>query len=160
MAESNPGSWGDATAILREAGVEEDFGYYREFTEPDQKALLTLGMRIRAAWRANDADAFAECFAADGSLLMKDEQLTSREQIRSFMADLFAGSHRGAHVQGWPVAVAFLTGDAALFVTEGGIVAPGETGIAEHNLIRSTWVVARRAGGPELVSHQSSPIKG
>ena len=80
-------SWGDASMLLAEVGVKEDTSYYREFTGENEKAVLTVPMRIQAAWAANDPDAFADTFAENGSLLMQDTQLTSREQIRSYMAE-------------------------------------------------------------------------
>jgi uncharacterized protein (TIGR02246 family) len=151
--------WGDASALLAAAGVAEDTGYYRGFTGDDERAVLSVAMTIQAAWAANDADAFAAVFAENGSLLMRDEQLTSRGQIRSFMAGLFAGSHKGARVKGWPVEVQFLSDTAAMFVTEGGVLMPGEDTVGDANLIRATWVVKKAGDKLELVSHQSSPIK-
>ncbi|GAA4705970.1 SgcJ/EcaC family oxidoreductase [Phytohabitans rumicis] len=153
--------WGDASAILAEAGVPEDASYYRQFTAPDEKAALTVAMRIQAAWAANDANIFAGIFTADGSLLMRDTQLVGREEIRSYMAEGFAGRLRNARVKGWPIAVRFLTGDVAMVVTEGGIVLPHDADLLPGNLIRATWIIVRRPDGPPcLVSHHSSPVKG
>ncbi|GLW05796.1 hypothetical protein Misp01_09260 [Microtetraspora sp. NBRC 13810] len=153
--------WGEASEILRTAGVAEDDSYYREFTDEDEKAALTVAMRIQAAWAANDPDAFADTFAENGSLLMQDRQLMSREEIRSYMAENFAGPLRGARVKGWPVEVKFLDDDVAMFVTEGGIMFPGDQDIRPERLIRATWVIVKRESGRlELVSHQSSPVKG
>ncbi|AGL16704.1 SgcJ/EcaC family oxidoreductase [Actinoplanes sp. N902-109] len=153
--------WGDATALLAGAGVPEDTGYYRGFTAPDEKAVLTVAMRIQAAWAANDADAFAGVFTADGSLLMQDTQLRSREEIRDYMTRGFAGGLKGARVLGGPVHVGFLTPDVAMVVTEGGIVRPGGHEVAPADRIRATWVITRRDDGtPALVSHQSSPVHG
>jgi uncharacterized protein (TIGR02246 family) len=153
-------SWGDAGTMLATAGVAEDPTYYRQFTGADEKAALTIGLRIQAAWAANDADAFAEVFAENGSLLMRDEQLTSRAQIRSYMADGFAGPFRGARVTGWPIEVKFLADDAAFLVTQGGIVLPPDDELLPEREIRAVWVIARREPGVlELLSHQSSPIK-
>lgn len=159
MSTRTKTGWGDASALLAAAGVEENTGYYRGFTGDDERAVLSVAMTIQAAWAANDADAFAAVFAENGSLLMRDEQLAGRERIRAFMAALFAGSHKGATVKGWPVEVQFLSDTAAMFVTEGGVVMPGEDTVSDANLIRAMWVVRKAGGRLELVSHQSSPIK-
>ncbi|MEV4462386.1 SgcJ/EcaC family oxidoreductase [Micromonospora echinofusca] len=152
--------WGDASTLLAKAGVQEDTSYYGQFTAPDEKAALTACMRVQAAWAANDADAFAEVFTDNGSLLMQDNQLVSREEIREYMAQGFAGGLKGARVKGWPVEVKFLSEDVAMVVTEGGIIMAGETDIAAENLIRATWVIVRQPDGQvRLVSHQSSPVK-
>ncbi|MER7007240.1 SgcJ/EcaC family oxidoreductase [Dactylosporangium sp. NPDC000555] len=157
----NTTSWGDASALLADAGVAEDASYYRQFTRDRERAALTVAMRIQAAWKVNDPDAFADVFTENGSLLMRDEQLTSREDIRSYMTRGFQGPLKGAHVKGWPIAVTFLGDDVAMFVTEGGILMPGDREIQDSNLIRATWVVVRQPDGRlGLVSHQGSPIKG
>jgi len=154
-------SWGDAGTMLAAAGVAEDPSYYRQFTGPDEKAALTIGLRILDAWAANDADAFADVFAENGSLLMRDEQLTSRAEIRSYMADGFAGPFRGARVTGWPLEVTFLNDDVAFLVTQGGIVLATDDELLPEREIRAIWVIVRRAPGElELLSHQSNPVKG
>lgn len=154
-------SWGSAAEILTFFGVPEDASYYREFTSEEQKAVLTIGMRIQAAWAANDADMFAGVFAEDGSLLMRDEQLTSRAEIRDHMARGFDGPYKGARVTGWPLVVKFFGPDTALFVTQGGIALAGEETVHPDREIRAVWVVVRRGPGKlELLSHQGSPIRG
>jgi uncharacterized protein (TIGR02246 family) len=154
-------SWGVASRILAEAGLPEDRSYYRQFTVAREKAVLTVPMRIQAAWAANNADMFADVFADNGSLLMRDTQLKGREEIRSYMAHGFRGPFKGARVNGWPIAVNFLTDEVAMVITEGGIIMAGDTDIAAENLIRATWVIGRRpVGRLRLFSHQSSPIKG
>ncbi|RII07941.1 hypothetical protein DSC45_34510 [Streptomyces sp. YIM 130001] len=155
--------WGNATRILKAAGVEEDTSYYRTFDSENEKAVLSVALRIQAAWAGNDANAFADCFAANGSLLMRNDQLKSREEIRAYMAEGFRGIFQGAHVQGGPLSLRFLSDDVATVVTEGGIVLAGASGVAPDRRIRATWVIVRGEGGdggdgPQLLSHQSSPI--
>jgi len=153
-------SWGNAAEILARACLDEDTSYYCQFTGDDEKAALTVAMRIQAAWAANDADAFAGVFAENGSLLMRDTQLTSQDEIHSFMARGFDGPFKGACVKGWPIAVRFLTDEVAMIVTEGGIMLPGDDDIAAANFIRATWIVARQPDGQlKLVSHSSSPVR-
>ncbi|MEU8775820.1 SgcJ/EcaC family oxidoreductase [Streptomyces sp. NPDC048606] len=154
-------SWGNAAELLAAAGVEEDVDYYRSFTSPDEKAVLSVAQRVQAAWAANDGDVFADCFSENGSLLMQDDQLTSREEIRSYMTQGFRGIYKGAHVTGYPLSLKFLSDGVALAVTEGGIVLDGETEVAPQRRIRATWVIVREGEGDlRLFSHQSSPING
>ncbi|MFD9893984.1 SgcJ/EcaC family oxidoreductase [Amycolatopsis sp. NPDC059027] len=152
--------WGDASAILAAAGIEEDTSYYREFTGEDEKAVLTVAMRIQEGWERNDADYFADTFADNGSLLMKDDQLTSREQIREYMKAGFEAQFRGARVRGWPLSVKFLGDDTAMVISQGGILLAGETETAPERQVRVTWVIVKESGGLKLLSHQTSPIKG
>ncbi|MFD6949713.1 MULTISPECIES: SgcJ/EcaC family oxidoreductase [unclassified Nocardiopsis] len=151
---------GSAATILAEAGVEEDPEYHRDFPSDLEREVLTVPQLIQGAWLANDADFFASVFTPDGSLLIQDEELADREEIRAFMAAGFDGALRGAHVSGWPLAMRFLDPDTALVVTQGGIVLAGEDSVAPEREIRAVWVVVRRSGRWHLMSHQSSPIRG
>jgi len=146
-----------AAELLAAAGIAEDPAYYGPFTTDAEKVVLTIPMRIQAAWKANDADAFADVFTSNGSLLMS-EQLTSRLEIRSYMRAGFTGVFKGAHVKGWPVSVRFLCDDVALVVTEGGIIMAGETQTAPERRIRAVWVIVQAEGAWRLMSHQSSPV--
>lgn len=147
-----------AARILADAGVAEDTSFYGPFAREEDKVLLTVPMRIQAAWAANDPDAFADVFVENGSLLMADEQLVSREEIRAFMADGFRGPLRGARVTGRPLAVRHLDDGVAAVVTEGGIIPAGETDLAPERTIRATWVVVAQDRDWRLLSHQSCSI--
>jgi uncharacterized protein (TIGR02246 family) len=155
-----PTTWGNASEILAAAGIEEDTSYYREFTSDDEKAVLTVPMRIQEGWERNDADYFAETFTENGSLLMKDDQLTSREEIRAYLKAGFTGYFRGARVRGWPLSVKFLDDTTAMVISQGGILLDGETETAPARQVRVTWVIVKQNDGLRLLSHQTSPIKG
>lgn len=149
-----------ASAILAAAGVEEDHSFYGPFTTEEQKAVLTVPQKIRAAWADNDADAFADVFVENGSVLLRDDQLTSRAEIHSYMTAGFEGSYSGARVYGWPLAVRFLGDHVALVVTQGGIILDGEDEIAPEREIRASWIVVRHGPAWKLLAHHSSPVAG
>lgn len=149
-----------ASAIMAKAGVAEDFAFYGPFTGEDEKAALTVPVRITAAWRRNDPDMFAEIFTENGSLLMQDNQLKSREEIRAYMAAGFAGPLKGAHVSGWPLHVSFLSPGVAMVITQGGIIFAGETERPPEREIRAMWILVEQDGEWKLFSHQSSPVYG
>jgi len=58
--------------------------------------VLAVPQLIQAAWAAGDADAFAAVFTDNGSLLMRENQLTSRAEIHAYMAAGFRGDRLGA----------------------------------------------------------------
>jgi uncharacterized protein (TIGR02246 family) len=147
-----------AARLLTRAGVVEDPAYYGPFTKAQEKAVLTVPQLIQAAWAANDADAFADVFTGNGSLLMREDQLTSRGEIHTYMTAGFRNEYRGARVTGWPLHVRFLRPDAAVVVTQGGIILAGETAVAPEREIRATWVIVAGHGRWLLLSHHSSPI--
>lgn len=150
---------GSAAEIMAAVGVAEDWEFYGPFTGEDEKAVLTVPTRIMAAWAANDADAFAEVFTENGSLLLRDTQLTSREEIRNFMAAGFRGPLAGARVTGWPLTVTPLDDGVAMVVTQGGILPAGATRLAPEQEIRAIWVIVAQDAQWKLLSHQSCPAR-
>lgn len=152
-------TWGTATEILAKAGVDEVSWYYGPFDSEDEKAVLTVPMRVQSAWAGKDADAFAGVFAEAGSLLQYDDELTSREEIRAYMKAGFSGPFLHSEVSGRPLALRFLGDDVALLVELAGVLLPGETEVARERQFYATWVIRkRRAGELELLSFQVSPI--
>jgi uncharacterized protein (TIGR02246 family) len=159
MTGTMDATWGTATEILANAGVDEVSWYYGPFDSENEKAVLTVPMRIQAAWAAKDADAFADVFAETGSLLQYDDELTSREEIRRYMKAGFDGPFLYSEVMGRPLAMRFLGDDVALVVELAGVLLPGETEVAAERQFYATWVIRRReAGELELLSFQVSPI--
>ncbi|OLB81268.1 MAG: DUF4440 domain-containing protein [Actinobacteria bacterium 13_2_20CM_2_71_6] len=148
----------DAAKLVAQA--KEWAGHYGKYSNGVEGAVLTVPLRIRAAWDRNDADAFADVFTDEGSMLVGDNQLTSRDQIRSYMTGAFAGPFQGSRLVDEPVDIRLLTDHVALAVTEGGVVYAGETEPSPDRMARSTWVASRRGGDWRLVSYQSSPVTG
>lgn len=124
-----------------------------------EAAVQEVPGRVMAAWASNDADAFAEVFTEDASLILPgDVYLTSREEIRSFMTAAFAGPYKGTRVFGKPVAVKPLGADAVMMITQGGVMAPGETEVAPERAIRATWVLSRQPSGWLVTAYQNTPV--
>jgi uncharacterized protein (TIGR02246 family) len=132
--------------------------YYGSFTTGVEGAVLSVPLRFRGSWDRNDADAIADLFIENGSLLIGDEQLKGREAIREYMAAAFAGGLKGSQLVEQPVEIKLLTEDTAVAITEGGMVTNG--GTEPDNQSRTMWVTTKRNGDWWLVSYQSSPVKG
>ena len=125
----------------------------------DVTAIQNVPARIVAAWAENDADAFAAVFAEDGSLILPgDVYLTSREQVREFMAAGFAGPYKGSKVYGEPLAVRPLDGDYALIITRGGVLMPGETEVAAERAIRASWLLTKQGSDWLIAAYQNTPV--
>ncbi|MBO3750569.1 SgcJ/EcaC family oxidoreductase [Streptosporangiaceae bacterium NEAU-GS5] len=125
----------------------------------DMAAMQAVPSRIVAAWADNDPDAFAEVFTEDGSLILPgDVFLTSREQIRAFMKAAYAGPYKGTRVTGEPQAIKVLGPDAALLITKGGVLMPGETEVSAEQLIRATWTLKRVGGEWRLTAYQNTRV--
>jgi uncharacterized protein (TIGR02246 family) len=150
-----------ASSMLAEYDLTEDETFVGSYTSEAERAALTVPQIIMAAWAANDANMFASVFTENGSLLMQDDQLTSRDQIRDYMAKGFETGLKGARVTGWPMNVVFLSddSDAALVVTQGGIMLAGESAIAPEREIRAIWTLVADNDKWRLLSHHSCPIR-
>ncbi|GII76270.1 hypothetical protein Sru01_12520 [Sphaerisporangium rufum] len=126
-------------------------------TDADRAAVAGVPGRIVAAWARQDAKAFAEVFTPDGTMILPGIYRKGAADIEGFMAAAFAGPYQGTRVTGTPIDLRFLGQDAALVITEGGVLAPGETEVAAERAIRATWVVTRHEGEWKLAGYQNSP---
>jgi uncharacterized protein (TIGR02246 family) len=123
----------------------------------DQAAIAAVPGRIVAAWAEHDTDAFADVFTEDGTMILPGVFRKGHDEIRSFMATAFAGPFKGTRVTGTPINLQVLTESSAVLTTAGGVLAPGETEVADARAIRASWVVVRRGGEWQLATYHNSP---
>jgi uncharacterized protein (TIGR02246 family) len=126
----------------------------------DLAAVVGVVHGIVAAWAEHDADAFAAVFTEDGTMVLPgDVYKRGRGEVRGFMAAAFQGPYRGTQVTGQPLGIRFISADVAVMITEGGVLAPGETEVAPERQIKATWVVVRQGAGWQLAAYHNSPSK-
>jgi uncharacterized protein (TIGR02246 family) len=125
----------------------------------DEAEVRGVSERIVTAWAKHDADAFAEAFTEDGSLILPGGiYLKSREEVRAFMAQAFAGPYKGTRVTGTPLAVKPLADNVVLMLTQGGVLAPGESTVSAEREIRASWLLAKRGGKWLITAYQNTPV--
>ena len=128
-----------------------------ELTDSDKAAVGGLTQRLVVAWSHHDADAFANLFLEDGTMILPGVLRTGRAEIRDYMAQAFQNEYKASQVTGQPLDLRFLTPDVAVLLTEGGVLAPGDTEVTADRAIRATWLAVRRDGQWQLANYQNSP---
>jgi uncharacterized protein (TIGR02246 family) len=99
-----------------------------------------------AAWAANDADAFADLYSPDATVVVQGGVfLRGREELRDFMAAGFAGPRKGTRSVDEQESVRVF-GDTAVVVSRSGVLMPGEQAVPPERLRRATWTLARHDG--------------
>ncbi|MEJ2885803.1 SgcJ/EcaC family oxidoreductase [Actinomycetospora aeridis] len=132
---------------------------YSGYTTGDEGAALTVPLRARVAWDEGDADAFADLFTDDGSMLIADDQLRGRDQIRAYAAEQFAGDLAGTVLVEEPTEIRTVAEGVTVAITTGGVTRPGVE-LTDGEKVRASYVLVRRDGVWKLLSHQTSPIQG
>ena len=127
-------------------------------SQADRQAVLDVLKRGYEAWEANDAEAFVADYLDDASVVQPGIYKKGREEIRTTMAAGFAGPLRGSRAFDHPQDVRFLTDDAAVVVSEGGIIFSGQDAVPSEGLVRATWVLVKRNGSWCIAGYHNSPV--
>jgi uncharacterized protein (TIGR02246 family) len=128
-------------------------------TASDQAAVAALAQRVIAAWAYGDGDAFAELFVEDGSMILPGLFKKGREEIRAYLKEAYQGPYKNTQVTGRPLDLRFFSPECGILITQGGVIAPGETEVSDEQSIRATWTVVKRDGQWWLAAYQNSPAK-
>ncbi|GAB1511550.1 SgcJ/EcaC family oxidoreductase [Actinophytocola sp. KF-1] len=123
----------------------------------DQAAVATLPQQLLTAWVDEDANAIAELFTDDGTLILPGVFRKGREDIRLYFKEAFDNQYRGTRVVGTPLGLRFFGPDAALLLSSGGVLAAGETEVSDGQAIRASWFAVRVDGQWKLASYQNTP---
>ena len=121
------------------------------------ESVVSVIHAVYDAWADGDADTFAKLYTEDASVVQPGIYKENNEVIRTTMAAGFAGPLKGSRVIDEPQSVRFLGPDAAVVITEGGVLMAGQTEVPAERQVRSTWVLARRDEEWLVVAYQNSP---
>src|SRR5579872_6975470 len=113
--------------------------------------------RLVSAWAAHDAEAFAQLFVQDGTLILPGVYKKGRDEIRKFMEDGYAGQYKGTSVTGTPLEIKPLGPGAVALITVGGVLPAGETELTAKTAIRASWILVDDDGTWRLAVYQNCP---
>jgi uncharacterized protein (TIGR02246 family) len=123
----------------------------------DRQAVLDVLKGVYDAWEANDAAAFVSDYLDDASVVQPGVYEKDRHEIQTRIGAAFAGPLKGSRVINQPVDIRFLNDGAAIVITEGGVVFPGQQAVASEASVRATWVLAKRDGHWYVAAYHNSP---
>jgi uncharacterized protein (TIGR02246 family) len=114
-------------------------------------------IEIYDAWAANDADAFVALYTEDATVVQPGVHKKNKEDIRTTMAAGFAGPLKGSRVLDEPQSIRFRGSEAAVVITEGGVLMADQSELPSGRLVRATWVLTKRDGQWYVAAYQNSP---
>jgi uncharacterized protein (TIGR02246 family) len=78
--------------------------------------------------------------------------------IRENMAMAFAGPLKGSSTYNKQLSVRFVGKEAAIVVSESGILFAGETDLPDTRKVNATWVFEKRDGQWLIAAYHNSPV--
>jgi uncharacterized protein (TIGR02246 family) len=125
--------------------------------QAEQAAIAAVPARMVEAWARHDADAFADLFAADGTMILPGVYQKGRDEIRAFMAEGYATRYKGTSVTGRPIDIKPLGPGVVAVETEGGVLHPGEQEVSAKEAIRASWILVKQDGHWRLAVYHNCP---
>jgi uncharacterized protein (TIGR02246 family) len=124
----------------------------------EDKAVIDVLDRFYVAWAAGDADAIADLYTKDATVVMPGVYDTSADEVRAFFTAGFAGPLKGSSAIDEERSVRVYGSDAAIVISTSGILMAGETSVPAPRLVRATWVLARQDGRWLIAAYHNSAL--
>jgi uncharacterized protein (TIGR02246 family) len=144
----------------RNAG--EPFSEEEPMTErraDDEAAIQQVLADSYEAWEAGDADGMVADYTDDATAIMTGSLRDSREVIRDSMAAAFAGPLKGSSTVNKQLSLRFVGRDAAIVVSESGILLHGEAELRDAAKVNATWTLEKRDGRWLVAAYHNSPVQ-
>jgi uncharacterized protein (TIGR02246 family) len=123
----------------------------------DVAAIEGVLADLYKAWDEGDADAFVADYLQDATVVMPGTFRKSREEVRQGMAAGFASFLKGSTTVNKMEGIRFLGENAAIAVSESGILFPGQTEVPAESMVYATWVLEKRDGAWLVAAYHNSP---
>lgn len=126
-------------------------------SEQDKKSILAVLAGVYDAWNEADPDSFVGDYYEDASAILPGSYRRSRQEIRDAMAFAFNGPLKGTRAADKVLDVRLLNDDAAVVISESGVLLPGESQAPPERTSYATWVLAKQDGRWLLAAYSNSP---
>jgi uncharacterized protein (TIGR02246 family) len=124
----------------------------------DEVAIQAVLADSYEAWAAGDADGMVANYTGDATAIMTGSLRDSRDVIRESMALGFEGPLKGSTTYNKQLSLRFVGRDAAIVVSESGILFAGQTEVLETGKVNATWVLEKRDGRWLIAAYHNSPV--
>jgi len=124
----------------------------------DEAAIQAVLADSYKAWEAGDAGGMVANYTADATAIMPGSLRDSRDVIRENMALAFEGPLKGSSTQNKQLSIRFVGRDAAIVISESGILFGGQTEVPDAGKVNATWVFEKRDGQWLIAAYHNSPV--
>jgi uncharacterized protein (TIGR02246 family) len=126
--------------------------------EAEAAAIQAVLVDSYKAWEAGDADGMVANYTADATAIMTGSLRDSRDAVRKSMALAFGGPLKGTSTYNKQLSLRFLGRDAAIVVSESGILFAGDAEVPDTGKVNATWVFEKRDGQWLIAAYHNSPV--
>jgi uncharacterized protein (TIGR02246 family) len=124
----------------------------------DEAAIQAVLVDSYKAWEAGDAEGMVADYTADATAIMTGAFRGSRDDVRENMALAFAGPLKNTSTYNKTLSVRFLGKDAAIVISESGILFGGQTEVPDEGKVNATWVFEKRDGRWLIAAYHNAPV--
>ena len=124
----------------------------------DEAAIQAVLVDSYKGWEAGDADAMVADYTADATAIMTGSLRDGRDAIRDSMALAFEGPLKDTSTYNRQLSLRFAGRDAAIVVSESGILFGGQTEVPDAGKVNATWVFEKRDGRWLIAAYHNSPV--
>ena len=124
----------------------------------DKAAIQAVLVDSYKAWEAGDAEGMVADYTADATAIMTGSLRDSRDAVRESMALAFDGPLKGSSTYNKQLSLRFVGRDAAIVVSESGILFTGQTEVSDTGKVNATWVFEKRDGRWLIAAYHNSPV--
>ncbi|HEX6933971.1 MAG TPA: SgcJ/EcaC family oxidoreductase [Streptosporangiaceae bacterium] len=124
----------------------------------DEAAIQAILADSYKAWEAGDAAGMVANYTEDATAVMTGSLRDSRDVIRENMALAFEGPLKGSSTCNKQLSIRFVGRDAAIVISESGILFAGQSEVPDTGKVNATWVFEKRNGQWLIAAYHNSPV--